>query len=188
LSSNNEIPESLREGHEAFTQWRDAMAKAGKPLPIGGVFLLNRMTILGDSLSILWSEIVATLRCPPECVKLEIDQDLGGLHHRIKVAVPDEWIKEFSKHVPSGGMVGTVGLEKMIDAYIQSVIADADRRFRENLKDRLSGLEPREDLLPKVIVDVLGQAEAAAEATEADQDAQASTPETDDAGDAGDQT
>lgn len=167
------LPEELAEGYKAFAQWRDAMARAGKPLPPGGVFLINKVTVVGDALTMLWAEIVTTLKCPPQVVNVDIDQDLGGLHHRVLVGVPElppeqqteqykqvealweGWKAEFKKNLPPTG-IGSRGVDKMIEAYISGVIGEADERFRKNLQDRLQGLEPRADLLPKEIVDILG--------------------------------
>lgn len=155
LEIGKHLPEELRSGHKAFTEWKWAMARSGKPLPPGGVFLLNPTTILADSLQQLWLEVVATLACPPECVEIKVDRDLGGLHHRLEVKLPDGWIEDFAKRLPPARVSDAGGMDKVVNTYVQAVIAEADRRFRENLQDRLAGLEPRQDLLPQVIVDVL---------------------------------
>ena len=150
------ITPELAEGYRSFVEWRQAMARAGQPLPPGGMFILNRVTVLADSISILWAEIVAMLGCDPTAVKVDPQQaEDGTIHPKVGVDLPDSWKAGFAEAMK--GRCDPDQLDQIADQYVVGVVERAYARFKANLADRLVGLDGRPDLQPENVIDALGQ-------------------------------
>jgi hypothetical protein len=141
------VPAELREGWQAFCEWRNAMARAGTPLPPGGVFLLNRATVTADALQILWAELAIELRMPPEAIRVNAEVKDGRLRPVIEVDIPDTWA---ARTFPD---VRGVNRRKFAEDFVQGVITRAYERFGANLEDRLKALAAPTP--PREVIDAL---------------------------------
>lgn len=143
----NTLPESLREGYAAFQDWRDAMARAGHPLPPGGVFILNRTTVTADALQILWAEVALELKIPATAIRVDAKIEDGQLKPVIELELPEDWVATTFK--ASGPKE-----QKLADEYVASVIKTAYERFHANLEDRIMALSvAHPELGPSDVID-----------------------------------
>jgi len=153
------IPEHLQEGWKAYAEWAEAMARAGEPLPPGGVFVCNRNTVLKGCLIRLHVSICRELKMPPDCVKIDVERnDFGGIEPRVDVIPPPGWTRNVyfnGKDLPPGKRV-----DEFINAYIVGVLERYYDEFRKDVEERLQGLErcARPDLDPSEIEDLVGEA------------------------------
>jgi hypothetical protein len=149
------VPKHLEEGFKAFTEWEQARARAGIPLPPGMYFCLNKGTVLKDALSRCRVGIAQRLSMPLSCVIFDLDwDDAGRLLPKIDVDPPDEWLAKWT-----GKHDGGTRVEEFAKEHIMGVVRDAYRVLQHDIVERVGGLlYDRPDLLPKCVEDLLGDA------------------------------
>lgn len=136
----NDWPEPLKKGYHAFIDWRDARDRAGDPLPPGGVFLLQRESIMQDEIGLLYSRIVADLEIPPKCVEIKmISQPSGRLIPEINVDPPKSWLKKFEPPQPVAGD----NIRAIAQTFIKSVLTMRFNQMRKAYDHRCAGLDYR---------------------------------------------
>jgi hypothetical protein len=141
------IPDHLKEGWRAYSDWWVARYRSGDPLPPGGCFILNRRAILMSELFRLHVEVAHGLGVPFDAVKMELETDsMGRPVPKLDVFPPEDWMPDVPKHVimAAGG-----DRAKLIKDYVSGFIAGADRQMRERLSTRLQSLtQIRPELAP----------------------------------------
>lgn len=156
-----EIPEHLIEGHKAFTEWKEAMARAGEPLPPGGVFIMNRSTILKGCLIRFRVSVAAELKMPLECIVVDVQtNELGALIPHIDVNPPEDWLaQEYAK-----GQGATARMEEFARMYISGVLERYYDTFKSDAAERLEALQGpgRPDLDQTEVEDLLDSEETEA--------------------------
>lgn len=120
----------------ALEDWRAAMDRAGKPIPPGFVFLLQRDTVLAEESALLYLRLVRELRVPPECVTVGFDRDDERLIPRISVDPPHDWIRE----IPLANARGGGSARELAAVYIRSTIEKQYKAFKDVLLHRTAGL------------------------------------------------
>jgi len=139
----------LTEGYKAFREWTEAMARAGKPLPPGGVCLVTRRGIFVARLLDLRRVIADELHLPPDAVVVELDTHplTRQLTPRIDVNLPDGYLPTSPVVVLEGKSAGDMARE-----HARGVIAEFYKRFVADVNDRLASMarSERPDLLPAV--------------------------------------
>lgn len=139
--------EQLNAGWRDYRQWFDARARAGRPLPPGGVFLLQREAVIRDEMTALFGRVVSTLRVPANCVRVQLRQgkDDGKLYPAIDVNPPDGWLQTIRFSNPPDGQT----VRQMAQTYIRSVLTQEYAKVRDGVSRRCARIDDqRAELAP----------------------------------------
>lgn len=150
----DQLPPSLREGYDTFIAWRDAMARAGQPLPPGGVFLLNKWTVLESELVRLRMEAAAALDIPVGNVHLrtETNELTKSLIPIIDIEPPPL----LRRQIRLRSETMKQPFEDLLALHVRGTCENVYAGFRARLAERLAGLNNRRTEIAQQVIDVLG--------------------------------
>ena len=135
-----EIPEQLAEGWDIFSSWAESRARSGDPLLPGGVFLLQRESVIREELATMYQRVINVLGVSPSCVKVDLKRSEDGrLHPMIDVNPPHLWIQRLELKSPVPG----ASVKEMAAKYIRGVLDAEYDMMKEAYEHRCQGLHVR---------------------------------------------
>lgn len=141
------LPGHLKEGWKTYQAWWLARYRSGNPLPPGGVFILNRRSILLDELFHLHVEAAHGLGVPFEAIIVRLDVDAAGRPvPQVDVYPPEGWMPDVPKRAI---MEAGPDRQQLANDYVAGYLNVAYRHLQERLAVRLKSLDRiREDVAP----------------------------------------
>jgi len=129
-SANEQLLAALPDALRVFHGKMERARKSGKPLPAGGVFLMNREVIWLEGLKETAAQIARNLDIPPQAVVINAKAMLD-MEPMVGVNLP-------RGYAPPGLVPQE---KKLVEIHVQGVIRACMERFRERTEKRLKAWE-----------------------------------------------
>lgn len=128
------VPEHLKEGWEIYQAWWMARYRSGDPLPMGGVFLINRRSILLDELARLKVEAASGLQLPLDAIQINLEPGQGTrVQPRVDVKFPRGWC-------PGGLSDSDPDRDRLVNEYVSGYLRVLYDALQKRLTRRLAAL------------------------------------------------